>query len=96
MSTLHYYYYLFVITLSNPIPSLQVHEVISGRSRTYLLFPPASTDLHTYVRTRRRLREHQARHLFRQVVSAVKEAHSRGIVLRDLKLRKFVFTTESR
>jgi len=30
------------------------------------------------------------------VVSAVHHAHTRGIVLRDLKLRKFVFTDESR
>ena len=74
----------------------RVHEVVVGRDSTYLLFPPVSSDLHTYVRTRRRLREPQARHLFRQVVSAVREAHSSGIVLRDLKLRKFVFTTESR
>ena len=64
--------------------------------RTYVVFPAAQTDLHTYVRTRRRLKEPQARHLFRQIVSAVHEAHSNGIVLRDLKLRKFVFNNESR
>ena len=35
-------------------------------------------------------------HLLSQVVAAVHEAHTRGIVLRDLKLRKFVFSDESR
>lgn len=73
-----------------------VCEVIVGDLQTYLLFPPCYTDLHSYVRTRRRLREPQARPLFRQIVSAVHEAHSKGIILRDLKLRKFVFADESR
>ena len=73
-----------------------IREVLSTPSRTYLLFPPASTDLHSYVRHRRRLKEPHARLLFQQIVSAVDEAHSKGIVLRDLKLRKFVFTNESR
>ena len=73
-----------------------IHEVIVGDKQTYLFFPPCFTDLHSYVRTRRRLREPQARPLFRQIVSAVHEAHSKGIVLRDLKLRKFVFADESR
>ena len=73
-----------------------IHEVVVGDRQTYLFFPPCFTDLHSYVRTRRRLREPQARPLFRQIVLAVQEAHSKGIVLRDLKLRKFVFADESR
>ena len=73
-----------------------LQEVIVGDKFSYLFFPPCSTDLHSYVRTRRRLREPHARILFRQIVSAVHEAHSKGLVLRDLKLRKFVFTDESR
>ena len=73
-----------------------VHEVLVGDSSTYLIFPPCHVDLHSYVRTKRRLREPQARALFRQIVSAVHEAHSKGIVLRDLKLRKFVFIDDSR
>ena len=71
-------------------------EVVVGDKNVYLMFPPCHGDLHSYVRTRRRLREPSARHLFRQIVSAVHEAHAKGIVLRDLKLRKFVFTDESR
>ena len=73
-----------------------VEEVIVGESLTYLIFPPCHVDLHSYVRMKRRLREPTARALFRQIVSAVHEAHSKGIVLRDLKLRKFVFTDETR
>jgi len=73
-----------------------IQEVVVGQKNIYLMFPPCHGDLHSYVRTRRRLREPGARHLFRQIVSAVHEAHCKGIVLRDLKLRKFVFTDESR
>jgi len=73
-----------------------IQEVVIGRQRVYLVLPPCHGDLHSYVRSRRRLREATARALFRQVVAAVHHAHSRGIVLRDLKLRKFVFTDESR
>ncbi len=74
----------------------RVHEVIRGDKFSYLLFPTCSTDLHSYVRTKRRLREPHARLLFRQIVSAVHEAHQKGLVLRDLKLRKFVFADETR
>jgi len=73
-----------------------IQEVVVGQKNLYLMFPPCNGDLHSYVRTRRRLREPSARHLFRQIVWAVHEAHTKGIVLRDLKLRKFVFTDESR
>jgi len=73
-----------------------IQEVVVGQKNIYLMFPPCHGDMHCYVRTRRRLREPNARHLFRQIVSAVHEAHCKGIVLRDLKLRKFVFTDESR
>lgn len=73
-----------------------IQEVVVGQKQIYLVFPPCHGDMHCYVRTRRRLREPNARHLFRQIVAAVHEAHAKGIVLRDLKLRKFVFTDESR
>lgn len=73
-----------------------IQEVVIGHQRVYLVLPPCHGDLHSYVRSRRRLREATARSLFRQVVAAVDHAHVRGIVLRDLKLRKFVFTDESR
>merc|ERR1719412_2742581 len=73
-----------------------IQEVVVGQKNIYLMFPPCHGDLHSYVRTRRRLREPSARLLFRQIVAAVHEAHAKGIVLRDLKLRKFVFTDETR
>ncbi|XP_034938472.1 tribbles homolog 2-like [Chelonus insularis] len=67
----------------------------SGGKR-YLLLEGHHGDLHAYVRVRRRLREPEARRLFRQAAKAVAKCHENGVVLRDLKLRKFVFADEAR
>lgn len=65
---------------------------------TFYLRPhtPKQGDLHSYVRQRKRLRESEARRLFRQMCEVVKSCHEQGIVLRDLKLRKFVFADSER
>jgi tribbles homolog 1/2 len=68
-----------------------LRKVIQGQNQTYLFFSPSEGDLHSYVRVRKRLREPEARQLFRQMCEVVKCCHEQGIVLRDLKLRKFVF-----
>lgn len=73
-----------------------LHEVVLGEEYMYLVFPGSSGDLHSHVRSRKRLRETEARRLFRQVAEAVAACHERGVVLRDLKLRKFVFSDSSR
>uniref|UniRef100_A0A6M2DNM6 Putative serine/threonine protein kinase n=1 Tax=Xenopsylla cheopis TaxID=163159 RepID=A0A6M2DNM6_XENCH len=72
-------------------------EVVLGPGKAYLLFDKAQGgDLHSHVRARRRLREPEARRLFRQMATAVRDCHKLGVVLRDLKLRKFVFADEQR
>ncbi|XP_058058416.1 tribbles homolog 2-like [Anopheles bellator] len=68
-----------------------LHKVIPATNQTYLFFSTSKGDLHSYVRTRKRLREPEARRLCRQMCEVVKSCHEQGIVLRDLKLRKFVF-----
>ncbi|XP_052864437.1 tribbles homolog 1-like [Anopheles cruzii] len=68
-----------------------LHKVIKDPNQTYLIFSASKGDLHSYVRTRKRLREPEARRLCRQMCEVVKSCHEQGIVLRDLKLRKFVF-----
>ena len=73
-----------------------LHEVLLGERFLYLVFPPAHGDLHSHVRLRKRLRESEARRLFRQIAEAVRACHDQGIVLRDLKLRKFVFADTQR
>ncbi|XP_029532238.1 tribbles homolog 2-like isoform X2 [Oncorhynchus nerka] len=52
--------------------------------------------MHSFVRTCKKLREDEAARLFRQIASAVAHCHDNGVVLRDLKLRKFVFRNEDR
>ncbi|KAK7791275.1 hypothetical protein R5R35_005591 [Gryllus longicercus] len=68
--------------------------------RRCLVFARAYGDLHTHVRAhvrpRRGLREAEARRLFRQAAEAVAACHAQGVVLRDLKLRKFVFADPQR
>lgn len=73
-----------------------LHEVLLGDKTAYLVFPPCSGDLHSYVRQRKRLKEGEARRLFRQIADTVRACHAQGIVLRDLKLRKFVFCNAQR
>lgn len=73
-----------------------VVEALIGESHTYIVFPRCYGDLHSYVRTKRILREQEAVRLFYQVASAVSTCHQAGIVLRDLKLRKFVFKDQER
>jgi tribbles-like protein len=71
-------------------------EILLGVSHAYVIFRRCHDDLHSYIRRKRRLREGEAAELFRQIVSAIKHCHKRGIVLRDLKLRKFVFANPQR
>lgn len=73
-----------------------LHEVLLGDKLMYLMFPPSHGDLHSHVRHRKRLREPEARRLFRQMAETVRSCHEQGIVLRDLKLRKFVFADPQR
>uniref|UniRef100_A0A4D5R9F4 Tribbles-like protein 2 n=1 Tax=Scolopendra viridis TaxID=118503 RepID=A0A4D5R9F4_SCOVI len=74
----------------------EIQEVLIGETKTYIFFPPSYGDLHSYMRTRRRLRESEAQRLFAQVAAAVAHCHENRVVLRDLKLRKFVFKDPER
>lgn len=69
-----------------------VTEIILGESKAYVFLDQNYGDLHSYVRQKKRLKEEEACRLFKQIVSAVNHCHQNGIVLRDLKLRKFVFS----
>lgn len=73
-----------------------IREVILGERKAYVFQEKDYGDMHSYVKAQRRLPEGQAARLFQQVASAVAHCHQVGIVLGDLKLRKFVFTDEKR
>jgi len=74
----------------------EITEVVVGEKKTYVFFPRSCGDLHAYVRNKRRLREPEAQRLFGQIASVLSYCHDNGVVLRDLKLRKFVFKDPER
>lgn len=71
-------------------------EVIQGDTKAYVFFEKEYGDMHSYVRSCKRLSEEQAAKLFKQIISAVCHCHQSNIVLGDLKLRKFVFSDKER
>ena len=74
----------------------KIVEILVSDSYAYVFFERSFGDLHSFVRTKRRLKEEQASRLFYQIVNAVGHCHESGVVLRDLKLRKFVFKNAER
>jgi tribbles-like protein len=62
----------------------------------YVIFDQFYGDLHSYMKEKKRLDETEARHIFRQCVEAVKDCHQNGIIVRDIKLKKFVFIDAER
>jgi len=71
-------------------------DVLHGKKHVYFIFEKSYGDLHSYIRSKRKLKEAEASSLFKQIVNSVSYCHSVGVVVRDLKLRKFVFTDPSR
>lgn len=53
-------------------------------------------NLHNFIRSKARLTEEEAAPLFRQVVAAVAHCHKNNVVVKDLKLRKFIFRDKER
>ncbi len=70
---------------------------IKSTSKSVVVFTQNTYgDLHGYLRKKKRLSEYEAAPLFQQIVTLVVHAHRQRIALRDIKLKKFVFTNESR
>ncbi|KAJ1138156.1 hypothetical protein NDU88_004547 [Pleurodeles waltl] len=68
-----------------------IHEVFENSSKIVIVMEYASKgDLYDYINDRQRLTEQEARHFFRQIVSAVYYCHKNGIVHRDLKLENIL------
>ncbi|XP_026162400.1 tribbles homolog 3 [Mastacembelus armatus] len=66
-------------------------DVVMGQDSVYVFLPGHYGDMHAYVRSRKRLGEEEAGLLFTQMLNAVTHCHHHGVILRDLKLRRFVF-----
>lgn len=76
-----------------------VHEItdVSIMSDRAFVFRPLSHgDLHGCLRYHKVLTERVAAEYFGQIMVSIEAAHSNGLVLRDLKLKKFVFTDSNR
>ncbi|XP_074051195.1 tribbles homolog 2 [Macrotis lagotis] len=74
----------------------QITEILLGETKAYVFFERSYGDMHSFVRTCKKLKEEEAAKLFYQIASAVAHCHDGGLVLRDLKLRKFIFKDEER
>ncbi|XP_016970032.1 tribbles [Drosophila rhopaloa] len=87
-----------------------VHDIVAlSKDRTYILIAPVPQErdstggvtgvyenLHTYIRHEKRLCETEARAIFHQICQTVQVCHRNGIILRDLKLKRFYFIDEAR
>ncbi|XP_043860452.1 NUAK family SNF1-like kinase 2 [Dromiciops gliroides] len=70
---------------------ITIHEVFENNNKIVIVMEYASRgDLYDYISERQRLSEQEARHFFRQIVSAVYYCHKNGIVHRDLKLENIL------
>jgi tribbles-like protein len=80
-----------------------LNEFLSTRCRSvntadyvYALFEANYGDLHSYMKEKKKLSELEARKLFKQCVKCVSDCHAHGILVRDIKLKKFVFLDAER
>lgn len=62
----------------------------------YIVSPRHYGSLHSYVIDKKKLTEAETYLFYHQILQIVAFCHERGIVLRDVKLRKFVFVDEHR
>ena len=68
-----------------------VLDVNTLQDNVYVFSTRPYGDLHNYLKQRKKLKEGLAASIFRQIVLLVQDAHCKKVVLRDLKLKKFVF-----
>ncbi|KAL4658542.1 NUAK family SNF1-like kinase 2 [Arapaima gigas] len=70
---------------------IAIYEVFENKDKIVIVMEYASRgDLYDYISERQKLSEREARHFFRQIVSAVHYCHRNGIVHRDLKLENIL------
>lgn len=74
----------------------RIRDIVLGERWAYVFLEKDHGDMHAFVKSCKRLDEERAAQLFHQVASAVAHCHQHGVVLGDLKLRKFVFSDRKR
>jgi tribbles-like protein len=79
-----------------------IDRIVVGATHNYVLYRTWSpdvrgpNDLQAFLQVHGKLPESQCRQYFRQVATLVADAHKNNIILRDVKLRKFIFKTQAR
>ncbi|XP_067272683.1 NUAK family SNF1-like kinase 2 [Pseudorasbora parva] len=77
-------------SLSHP-HIITIYEVFENKDKIVIVMELGSKgDLYDYISERQSISESEARHFFRQIVSAVQYCHRNGIVHRDLKLENIL------
>ncbi|XP_074491078.1 NUAK family SNF1-like kinase 2 [Sebastes fasciatus] len=70
---------------------ITIYEVFENKDKIVIVMEYASRgDLYDYICDKSNISERDARHFFRQIVSAVHYCHQNGIVHRDLKLENIL------
>uniref|UniRef100_A0A3Q0SPG9 non-specific serine/threonine protein kinase n=1 Tax=Amphilophus citrinellus TaxID=61819 RepID=A0A3Q0SPG9_AMPCI len=70
---------------------ITIYEVFENKDKIVIVMEYASRgDLYDYICDKKSITEQEARHFFRQIVSAVHYCHQNGIVHRDLKLENIL------
>ena len=75
---------------------LEENTASSKPSQAYVIYEPHYGDLHEYMKEKQRLDEEEAKKIFEQCVECVNECHLKGIIVRDIKLKRFVFVNAER
>lgn len=92
METKNYHDYVAIYIKLKDNPGInRIHEICVGLTYTIIAFEKSYGDLHSYIRNKKKLTEAEARKFFYQIALIVADCHKKGIILRDIKLRKFIF-----
>ncbi len=83
--------------LSMNIEGISQPQDIQGLGdQVAVLYPQTHGALHGHLKQKKNLSEVEAASFFKQIISIIDNSHKNGVVLRDLKLKKFVFVDEQR
>ncbi|EDV23612.1 uncharacterized protein TRIADDRAFT_27641 [Trichoplax adhaerens] len=97
LSIEQFHQYMILLDQLPAHPSInRIVQVVLGRRYAYLFYDRHCDDLYSYIRKNGCINEEDCLSIFRQIVQVVAHCHKHGIILNDLKLRKFLFMDTNR